>query len=217
MKYFKFKRIFAPAGRGSVLIIATLLLSSAAIRLLTGASGAFAQDSQLPTAQMSAAKTGAAETETNDKSKDEQRTKTAFRTSNSEISGLIKAIQEREIQVAKREKQLEIRLRALTVADDEIEKRIIKLTETEETLRTTLSLADKASEKDIERLVSVYENMKSKDAAALFEQMEPSFSAGFLGSMRPDIAAEILAGLSPQIAYSISVILAGRNAAVPKS
>jgi len=217
MKYLNFKRIFAPAGRGSVLIIATLLLSSAAIRLLTGASGAFAQDSQLPTAQMSAAKTSAAETETNDKSKDEQRTKTAFRTSNSEISGLIKAIQEREIQVAKREKQLEIRLRALTVADDEIEKRIIKLTETEETLRTTLSLADKASEKDIERLVSVYENMKSKDAAALFEQMEPSFSAGFLGSMRPDIAAEILAGLSPQIAYSISVILAGRNAAVPKS
>ena len=84
-------------------------------------------------------------------------------------------------------------------------------------MRATLSLADEASEKDILRLTSVYENMKPKDAAILFEQMEPNFAAGFLGRMRPDIAAEILSGLSPEVAYSISVILAGRNANVPKT
>ncbi len=217
MTLARIRRIFAPAGRGSVLVIAALLLSSATVRLLTSASGAFAQDSQLPTTPMPAAHTVTKEDKTVDMSDDQPHTSSAFPTGKGELSGLIKALQEREVQVSKREKQMEMRLRALAVADDEIEKRIVALTETEQALRATLSLADEASEKDILRLTSVYESMKPKDAAVLFEQMEPNFSAGFLGRMRPDVAAEILAGLSPQVAYSISVILAGRNAAVPKS
>ena len=35
--------------------------------------------------------------------------------------------------------------------------------------------------------------------------------------MKPEAAAGILARLSPQAAYTVSVILAGRNATVPKS
>jgi flagellar motility protein MotE (MotC chaperone) len=45
--------------------------------------------------------------------------------------------------------------------------------------------------------------------------MDPVFAAGFLGRMRSDAAAAILAGLPPELAYSISVVLAGRNASVP--
>ena len=59
--------------------------------------------------------------------------------------------------------------------------------------------------------------MKPKDAAALFEEMSPEFAAGFLGLMRADAAALIMTGLEPTTAYSISVILAGRNANVPVS
>ena len=47
--------------------------------------------------------------------------------------------------------------------------------------------------------------------------MEPDFAAGFLGRMRPDAAAAVMAGLTPETAYSISVILAGRNATAPKT
>ena len=45
--------------------------------------------------------------------------------------------------------------------------------------------------------------------------MTPEFAAGFIGRMRADAAAAIMAGLSPQAAYTISVILAGRNARAP--
>ena len=79
-----------------------------------------------------------------------------------------------------------------------------------------MATADKAAENDIGRLTAVYENMKPDQAAALFRLMEPSFAAGFLGRMRPDSAAAILAGLEPDLAYSISVVLAGRNADVPR-
>jgi flagellar motility protein MotE (MotC chaperone) len=43
--------------------------------------------------------------------------------------------------------------------------------------------------------------------------MEARFAAGFLARMRPEAAAEIMAGLSPESAHTISVVLAGRNAA----
>ncbi len=47
--------------------------------------------------------------------------------------------------------------------------------------------------------------------------MAPEFAAGFLGRMRPDAAAAVLAGLKPDKAYSISVMIAGRNATAPKA
>jgi hypothetical protein len=46
--------------------------------------------------------------------------------------------------------------------------------------------------------------------------MDPEFAAGFLGRMRPDAAGAVMAGLSAEKAYAVSVILAGRNAGVPK-
>ncbi len=71
-------------------------------------------------------------------------------------------------------------------------------------------------EKDIQNLTAVYQAMKPKDAAALFETMSPDFAAGFLGRMPPDSAAAILSGMSAEAAYGVSVIVAGRNADVPK-
>lgn len=213
----RIRKIIAPAGRGSVMIIAALLLSSASIRLLTSANTALAQDSQLPTTPMPAA-------DKPDEGVSPTGTPPLAKTSSfgagvdrDEFSALITALTEREANVAKREKQLEMRMRALSIADAEIEKRLQSLSETEQALRATLSLADEASEKDLLRLTSVYESMKSKDAAILFEEMEPNFAAGFLGRMRPEVAAQIMAGLSPPVAYSISVILAGRNANAPKT
>lgn len=207
-----------PAGRGSVMIIALLLLSSASLRLMTSASSALAQDGQLPTTPMPAQPLDASANVTAiDPLSRGIAPVIAGSASKSEMSGLIAALTEREIQVSARERQLEMRLRALSVADAEIEKRLQSLADTEQTLRATLSLADEASEKDLLKLTSVYESMKPKDAAALFEQMEPGFAAGFLGRMRPEVAANVMAGLSPEAAYSISVILAGRNANAPKT
>ena len=221
MTLYKTGKIFLPSGRGSVTIIAILLLSSASIRLLTSGSEAFAQEGQLPTTQMPAPAEPNAKNSPNDASIDQSSRKidqlSSTKRNRDEISVLITALTEREAQVADRERKLEMRLKALSIADAEIEKRLLSLSETEDSLRATLSLADEASEKDLLKLTSVYESMKPKDAAVLFEEMEPNFAAGFLGRMRPDSAASVMSGLSPQIAYSISVILAGRNANVPKT
>jgi flagellar motility protein MotE (MotC chaperone) len=132
-----------------------------------------------------------------------------------DLEGLMASLREREAQLDKRAQQIADRMQALAIAEEQIDLKLAELQEAEEGLSSTLSLVETAAETDLARLTSVYENMKPKDAAALFEEMAPEFAAGFLGRMRPDAAAKVLTGLSPQAAYSISVILAGRNARAP--
>ncbi|WP_229801217.1 MotE family protein [Tateyamaria omphalii] len=134
-----------------------------------------------------------------------------------DIKSLLDSLREREAKVLEREGALDERAKALDVAQVEIERRLVALEDVEQRLRGTLSIAQTAAEDDLSKLTTVYENMKPKEAAALFGAMEPAFAAGFLGRMRPEIAAKIMAGLEPDSAYSISAILAGRNARAPKN
>lgn len=131
------------------------------------------------------------------------------------ISELLVAIKARETRIDHQEEALANRMQALDVAEVSMKRNLAALIEAENNLKATMALADTAAENDLSRLTAVYENMKSKDAVPLFEEMDPQFSAGFLGRMRPDAAASIFAGLTPAKAYTISVILAGRNADVP--
>ncbi|MHC0051978.1 MotE family protein [Actibacterium sp. D379-3] len=132
-----------------------------------------------------------------------------------DIGPLLVALQDRDARLTEAEQKMNERRRTLNLAEEEIRRQLAALERAEARLKATVALADEAAEGDIARLTAVYENMKAKDAAALFEEMAPDFAAGFLGRMRADAAAEIMAGLSPAAAYTVSVILAGRNAAAP--
>jgi flagellar motility protein MotE (MotC chaperone) len=186
---------------GSLFLIVSLLAGSAVLRIVLGTSEAMAKSENAvdPTIPNMIEKPAVVETQ------------------KIETSALLNAIRRREERVVEKEMKQELRSKALKVAQHEIERRIEALELAEQRLRATLAQADTAAEDDVARLTTVYENMKSKDSAALFEAMEPSFAAGFLGRMRPDAAAGIMAGLKPETAYTISVILAGRNAKAPKS
>lgn len=116
-----------------------------------------------------------------------------------------------------REEALADRAQALDVAEALVTERLATLEAAEARLEDLLALSDSAAETDLERLTRVYDTMDPEAAAALFEQMEPSFAAGFLSRMRPETGAALLAELPPQTAYSISVILATRNAAAPRA
>ncbi|AML51111.1 MULTISPECIES: MotE family protein [Falsihalocynthiibacter] len=132
------------------------------------------------------------------------------------IANLLSDLSSREERVMNRELALENRMVALELAEKKYSESLAELIEAELALDATIVRADSASESDLGQLTAMYENMKSKDAAALFEEMDPNFSSGFLVRMKPDAAADILAGLKPETAYAISVILAGRNANVPR-
>ncbi|MDX5382367.1 MAG: hypothetical protein LPJ92_05065 [Rhodobacterales bacterium] len=193
MKSPRKNRLPARVGRGSLATIGILLVGSALIRAGIGATEAMATGNDPTQTEAVVACEPPAE-----------------------MAALIAEFQNREQRLNMREEQINARMQALVLADREIEQKLTSLAESEESLRATLSLAATAAEDDISRLVTVYEAMKPKEAAILFEEMSPEFAAGFLGRMRPEAAAGILAGLTPQSAYSLSVILAGRNASAPR-
>lgn len=181
-------------GRGTLGLLAAILLASAAVRMSTEAGAAFARDPALPNATATTAQNSS---------------------TSPDADTLIKALQERDARLSQREAQLADKMKAMTVAEEEISRKIRELKDAEAALSTMIALSETAAEDDITRLIKVYEAMKPKEAAVLFDAMDPEFAAGFLGRMQPELAAGILTGLPPQKAYSISAILAGRNVGAP--
>lgn len=133
-----------------------------------------------------------------------------------ELRGLMTALDKREKRLRAKQVALDERMQALSVAETAVNNKLAELKQAEAKLRGTIATAETASEDDLSRLTKVYEKMKPQQAAALFEKMDPDFAAGFLGRMSPEAAAGIMAGLAPETATAFSVVLAGRNARVPK-
>lgn len=186
------------AGRGALVIVGLLLVSSAIVRVGAESGAAIALEIQ----NVRDAQKKTDQPELQDISPD--------------LVALLEQTRARERALDEREAAIAARMQALSLVESAVAEDIARLEAAEERLRKTIATANSAAENDITRLTSVYENMKPEQAAALFRQMEPTFAAGFLGRMRADAAAAILAGLEPELAYSISVVLAGRNADVPR-
>jgi len=145
-----------------------------------------------------------------------------------EIGSLLGSIRIRQEQLAQREGELSRRALELNVVEqriasqlavlrqaERIASQLAVLRQAEQKLADTLAIADSAAENDLQQLTAVYEKMKSKSAAEIFGTMDISFAAGFLSRMRPESAAGILSEMPPNAAYSISVVMAGKNANAP--
>lgn len=132
-----------------------------------------------------------------------------------EFGPLLASISERQEQLSERESTMAARQLVLDEVEERIGNQMVVLRAAEEKLASTLAIADSAAENDLARLTEVYEKMKPRNAAQLFETMETTFAAGFLSRMRPESAAGILSEMPPELAYSVSVVMAGRNARAP--
>lgn len=203
------------AGRGALVIIALLFASSGALRIgeeFGSALAEAAKEGETPDASHEAVEPSGHE----DAGSAGTEVAMAEGTCPPLPAALAASLSEREARLAAAEAAVADREAAMDLAEVAITARLEEMKAAEESLRKTLAIADEAAEKDIVRLVTVYETMKPKDAAALFDAMEADFAAGFLVRMRPDAAAAVLAGMTPEKAYAVSAIMAGRNASAPK-
>jgi len=183
------------AGRGALVILALFLAASGALRLGAGVGSALANAPD-PASGPAA---------------------DAALSCPAPPLALAQALLARETDVARQEAALADRMAALDLAEAALTTQMAALAEAEAGLKATLALADGAAENDLARLTAVYESMKPADAAALFTAMALEFAAGFLGRMRPETAAAVLSGMAPETAYTISALIAGRNALVPRN
>jgi flagellar motility protein MotE (MotC chaperone) len=174
-------------GTAPLLVLATILGASGLVRLGDATGAAIALEASESTAEPAAEEAV-------------------------DVGAALAALRERTAALDQREAAIGERMRALEAAEQTLQEQLATLGEAEERLRALMTLAEESAEGDLSQLTSVYENMKPKEAALLFERMSPDFAAGFLGRMRPEAAAAIMSGLPPELGYSISVLLASRNA-----
>src|SRR5690606_6616507 len=85
---------------------------------------------------------------------------------------LLDAIRERSAQITAEEARLADRAQTLGVAEIRLTEQLKALEEARASLEATLAMADHASERDIDRMTVVYENMKPAEAARIFERMD---------------------------------------------
>jgi len=189
------------SGRGALWIIALVFLTSAMVRLASGTGAAIAREVSDLAHDVGAESQGVADP-------------VACQT-DEETQALIAALLKREKSVEEKELLVAQKMKEIEVAKAEVLESMGVLEQAEARLEATMVRSQSAAEDDLAKLTTVYESMKPKEAAALFEAMSPDFAAGFLGRMRPDAAGAVMAGLKPETAYTISVILAGRNANAP--
>lgn len=131
------------------------------------------------------------------------------------LEKMVADLKDRAAQLSARETVATQREQSLTLAQSRVDEKLAELKAAQERLSATIAEADHAADKDVSSLVAMYEAMKPKDATRLFAEMQPDFAAGFIVKMKPELAAAVLAGLEPAQAYSISAVLAGRNANAP--
>ncbi|SFK91204.1 MotE family protein [Shimia haliotis] len=187
----------AKPPRGSLFVISSFLVLSAVLRIGVGATEAIArEDGPMPSPVAAMSTPQSCEPP-------------------EDLRALMATFKEREQRITRQEEEIRNRMQALSVADDEVSRKLMQLERAEDNLRNVIAMAESAADDDVSRLTRVYETMKPKNVAALFEEMDPEFAAGFIARMNPESAAGVMAGLSPRAAYTISVVLAGRNANVP--
>lgn len=129
---------------------------------------------------------------------------------------LLAVLLAREAELVAAEEAMAARSAQLRAAEEALARQMASLEAAEAQLAATLRMTESAAEEDLQRLTSVFENMKGAQAAELFAQMDTEFAAGFISRLRPDFAGEIMAGLDPVAAYAISAVIAGRHARTPR-
>jgi len=109
-----------------------------------------------------------------------------------------------------RENDIIMRERLIEAAERRVEERINELRTLEARIEELLLLRDEEEEAQMESLVSVYENMRAKDAAAIFERLEDGILVDVASRMREQRIALILAEMAPERAQELTVRLATR-------
>jgi len=114
-------------------------------------------------------------------------------------------LETRKAEMSKREA-------ALVTLEKKLKDQMVSVEKANSTLETRIKTLKSIADEDLTHLVAMYETMKPKQAAEIFNSMDPKFAAGFLREMNSTKAGLIMASMDARKSYSISVIIAGRNA-----
>ena len=130
---------------------------------------------------------------------------------------VLERLQSRRQELDTRNRELEMRENLLKAAEKRLEAKVAELKGTESRVNIAMGTRDKVGAERFKSIVSMYENMKPKDAARIFDRLDMRILIDVSTEMNPRKMSEIMAQMSPDAAERLTVELANRASAQPKT
>lgn len=128
---------------------------------------------------------------------------------------LLDRLQARRQELDAREQELNLRENLLRAAEKKIDDQIIEMKALEERLAALEAARKSEQDQKIKDLVTMYENMKPKQAAAIFDRLEMKVLVDVAVAMNPKKTSDIIARMEPAAAERLTVALAKREIKEP--
>jgi flagellar motility protein MotE (MotC chaperone) len=128
---------------------------------------------------------------------------------------VLERLQTRRQELDTRSRELEMRENLLKATEKRLEDKVTELKDTESRVNTAMGTRDKTEAQRFKGIVSMYENMKAKDAARIFDRLDMKILVDVSTQINPRKMSDILGQMSPESAERLTVELANR--ATPQS
>jgi flagellar motility protein MotE (MotC chaperone) len=129
---------------------------------------------------------------------------------------VLESLNQRRQELEARARELDVRENLLTATEKRVEARLAEIKETEARINATVHKKDEAEAARFKSLVSMYENMKAKDAAKIFDRLDMRVLLELASQINPRRMSDILAQMSPDVAERLTGEIAARAGAVEK-
>ncbi|HEX2215463.1 MAG TPA: flagellar protein FlbB [Xanthobacteraceae bacterium] len=125
---------------------------------------------------------------------------------------VLERLQERRRELESRDRELDIREGLLKAAEKRLEARVNELKQLETQVSASLQKKEEGEAERFKGLITMYENMKAKEAARIFDRLDLRVLIDVAAQINPRRMSDILAQMSPEAAERLTVELAARAA-----
>jgi flagellar motility protein MotE (MotC chaperone) len=126
---------------------------------------------------------------------------------------VLERLQDRRQEIEKRGRELDMRESLMKQAEKRMDAKLQEMKKIEAKLKENTEAGDKSDKKRFKSLVTMYENMKPKDAARIFDRLDIGILVEVTTQINPRKMSDILGQMSAQAAEKLTVELATRATA----
>jgi flagellar motility protein MotE (MotC chaperone) len=123
---------------------------------------------------------------------------------------ILERLGERRQELDARARELEIRENLLKSAERRLDGRVNELKTLEQQNGGSAQKKEAEDAAKLKALVTMYENMKAKDAAKIFDRLEMPVLIAVVSQIKPRVMADIMAQMQPEAAERLTTELASR-------
>ena len=123
---------------------------------------------------------------------------------------ILERLQQRREELDNRAHELDIRESLIQGAEKRMDAKLAELKQVEAQIKQATQEKDDAEKARLKGIVTMYENMKPRDAAKIFDGLDPNVLLEVAAEINPRTMADIVAQMSPDVAQHLTVELADK-------